>query len=585
RVLWGKNSRGVGGANGLNGDKRIEVAYYDIASGKVSPIADATPAVKWVPAAKPAPAAKQPAARKKAAAARVQTVNLPKIVVDAKGNPWLATRRYIGVNWKIVLTKFDRAEDRWTQPVTLANSTFSQDRRCSAARDANGRLWFAWPSDLRTTKKALISGVYVAEVDPSAEIPLAATKPPKAAVAPKLPEPRWGDDTPDRARADHHTWSTGGETYELYWGDFHRHTDISNCITPHDGCIVEQFRYAYDIAKLDLLGTSDHTDIGKPYDPYEWWCNQKLADVFFVPDFFTSMYVYEREQRWPWGHRNVIFAERGGPIVYIKRALYKSMPWHATLPAADGGAEILPQEVWKILGKSGMDLSIISHTGATGMGTDWDGYDGIDNAVENLVEIYQGARVSYEGIGAPQPTVGFPRSRQLKPDAHGSVQTGRDFGQFNKGVYQQALKNGYKLGVFANSDHISTHTSFGGVYVKSFTRHGILEGLNARRTIAGTDKIFIDFSCNGHPMGEVFDTSDKPELKVSVEGTAPLTAVTILRNEVNIRRFTPEDTKQFETTFTDDAPIDGENRYYVRVEQADGSIGWASPVWVTFEEK
>ncbi len=54
---------------------------------------------------------------------------------------------------------------------------------------------------------------------------------------------------------------------------------------------------------------------------------------------------------------------------------------------------------------------------------------------------------------------------------------------------------------------------------------------------------------------------------------------------MNIRRFTPETGGRFEATFTDENPIAGENRYYVRVEQVDGNMGWASPVWVTFKSK
>ena len=587
RLTWGKNTRGIGNAIGLNGLKRIDVAHYDVATGKVTLVTDVTPVLRKAAAPKPQPAkapAKQPGKRKKPASGTAQALNLPEIVVDSDGNPWLATRYYIAANWRIALTKFDTKLKTWTQPTTFANSTFGQDRRCRAARDGRGRLWFAWPSDLRTTKRALTSGVYMAQVDPAAEIPPAKVAAPKSAAAAKPPVAKWGDDTPERPRADRHSWTIDGRKYELYWGDFHRHTDISNCRTAHDGCIVEQFRYAYDVATLDLLGTSDHTDIGKPYDPYEWWCNQKLADVFFVSGFFTSMYVYEREQRWPWGHRNVIFRERGGPLVYISRATYKSMPWNAKLPIDDGPGEIHPSELWKILRRNGMDVTIISHTGATGMGTDWGGYKEIDNAVENLVEIYQGARVSYEGTNTPQPQVGFPRGKALAGDAHGSVKVGKDFGQYNKGVYQNCLKNGWKLGVFANSDHIATHTSFGGVYVESFTREGVLEGMNARRTVAGTDKIFMEFSCNGHLLGREFELTEKPSLKVSVRGTAPLRAVTIVRNEANIQRFTPKDTKEFDGTFTDEEPIVGENRYYVRVEQIDGNMGWTSPVWVTYKK-
>lgn len=175
----------------------------------------------------------------------------------------------------------------------------------------------------------------------------------------------------------------------------HRHTDISNCRTGYDGCIAEHFRYAYDMAKLDFLGTSDHTDIAKIYDPYEWWHNQRMADAFHAPGRFNALYVYEREQRWPWGHRNVVFAQRGGPIVYIQRANYRNSPWQALYPVEAGLGEIEPAELWKVLRAYGKPLAIVSHTGATGMGTDWGKYDQIDATLENTVEIYQGARVSF----------------------------------------------------------------------------------------------------------------------------------------------------------------------------------------------
>ncbi len=591
RLLWGRNTRGVAGSTGLNFGKRVDVVHYDTATGKITSATNVTQALRTAAVNKgPAPKGpsgpdspkKQPAKRP-ARGPAAQALNLPEIAVDGQGNPWIAARYYTAGNWKIALTKYDPDKKTWMLPVTLANSTFGQDRRCRTARDPQGRIWLAWPSDLRTTKRALTSGVYLAQIDPAVELGTLLMVVTKKRPAPK-PVRTWGDDTPERPREDRHVWSVDKKEYGLYWGDFHRHTDVSNCRTPEDGCIVEQFRYAYDVSALDLLGTSDHTDAGKPYDPYEWWCSQKLTDVFYAPGFFNSMYVYEREQRWPWGHRNVIFAERGGPLIYIKRDLYKSMPWHAGLPVADGPADISPQELWKLLRQNGMDVTVISHTGATGMGTDWDGYEQIDNAVENLVEIYQGARVSYEGTNTPQPTVGFPRGKKLAEDAHGSVKLGKGFGNYNKGVYQRALQNGYKLGVFTCSDHISAHTSFGGVYTESFTRQGVLDALNARRTIAATDKIFMEFSCNGHLLGEVFETKEKPTMKVAVEGTAPLRAVTIIRNEVDIRRFTPEDTAQFEVTFTDEQPVVGENRYYVRVEQIDGNMGWTSPVWVTFGE-
>ena len=39
---------------------------------------------------------------------------------------------------------------------------------------------------------------------------------------------------------------------------------------------------------------------------------------------------------------------------------------------------------------------------------------------------------------------------------------------------------------------------------------------------------------------------------------------------------------KLEAALTDESPLEGENRYYLRVEQDDGSMGWSSPVWVKF---
>jgi hypothetical protein len=578
RERWGKNSRGVDGKAGLNSGKRVEVAFYALDSGTLTPAADATPVLKRLQEQGPKPKKENSKARKKAPTA----LNRPEVVTDAAGNLWLSCRLFYGTHWKIGLTRYDVDTSTWSQQITLENSSFGQDRRCQALR-GDDAIWLCWPSDKRSSKRPLVSGVYLARVTGGAELPLAKIANPKP-VAPAKHQPRWGDDSPERSRQDRHSWTVDGKTYRLYWGDIHRHTDVSNCRTGDDGCIVEQFKYAYDVGKLDFLGSSDHTDAGKTYSPYEWWCNQKLADVFQAPGFFNSFYVYEREQRWPWGHRNVVFGERGGPIVYIKRATYKASPWHKRLPVAKGPTDIAPDELWELLKKTGLDVSVISHTGATGMGTNWDGYEQIDNAVENLVEIYQGARVSYEGLNTPQPTVGFPKSGKLKPDAHGSVKTGKDFGFHNKGVYQRALHNQYKLGVFASSDHISTHASFGGVYAEDFSRQGILKGMNQRHAIAATDKIFMEFSCNGHMLGSIFSTDKKPAITVTVLGTAPLSRVTIVRNEVDYKVFKPG-VNDLRETYTDPEPIAGENRYYLRVEQEDGNMGWASPIWVTYGAK
>lgn len=566
RVRWGLDLRGHVLNNGLNAQKEILFGKFDFATRTFTEIP-------------PGPAAEAG-----------NPVNLPALGVDAVGNPWLSYRYYHVNRWEIALTRLDSGKGIWHSRRRLPGSSMGQDRESSFVRDGKGGLWLNWPSDLRKDKTCGVSGVYLAELETvkpfqPATLPVAAKDLRDEPLAPSQA-------TPERPDGERHQWVHEGETYTLIWGDFHRHTDVSNCRTGQEGCIVEQFRYAYDMAKLDFLGTSDHTDIVKIYDPYEWWHNQRLHDVFHAPGKFTSLYVYEREQRWPWGHRNVVFARRGGPIVYIKRATYRSSPWQSLYPAEANPAltEIEPPELWRILKAYGGPVAIVSHTGATGMGTDWGRYDesNFDYSLENVVEIFQGARVSYEGRGTPQPTAGLRPGETYTADTGGEVPpppaTIEDFGKFNAGVYQNALQMGLRLGVFASSDHISTHVSYGGVYVKEISREGIIEGLKERRTVAATDKIYVEFSCAGNLLGSIVETTENPRFRLSVNGTAPLKRITLVRNERDYRVWEEAEMNRFDLDYVDETPVrEGESRYYVRVEQQDGNMAWSSPVWISIK--
>lgn len=611
RTEWGLDSRGHENAWGLNGRRSTVFARWDPATGVVEELPVVDP---WLDASPPPPpntdrakprgnsagaqekaeardADRAKADAAKAAEARVRaakptapaSINLPQVAVDGAGRPWLTVRYYKDYCWQIAMARYDVTAGRWSAPVTLPASTYSQDRRVATAPAPDGGLWLAWPSDRRTSKSHRTSGVELVKLDAALALPAADTRPTKPSEA---SPPRINPQTPERPREDRHTWTHDGTTYRLYWGDFHRHTDISNCRTGNDGCVLEQFRYALDMGKLDMLGTSDHTDIGKIYHPYEWWLNQKMCDVFYVPGFFNSMYAYEREQPWPDGHRNVIFAVRGGPVVYVNRVNYLDSPWRAALPLpADGPNQISPQELWDVLARCGKPVTVMSHTGATGMGVDWNRFDRIDHRVENVIEIFQGARVAYEAQNAPQPTVGLRQGERYTANAP-TVGTPlppepiRWTAARENGLYQNALARGHKLGVWANSDHISTHTSFGGVYVKDFTRAGIIEGINARRTIAATDKIFVEFTCNDRLLGTEIESTSPPRLAWRIQGTADVSQVTLVRNEQNHRQWQPL-ARSVAETFVDEAAAPGENRYYLRIEQADGNMAWSSPVWVT----
>jgi hypothetical protein len=579
RRQWGLDSRGHEIDIGFNAQKRLLLGRYDIASGEFTEV-PVPHNGRPTPAPDPSPGF---------------AVNVPSVAVR-EGQVWLSYRYFSNAFWRVAVTRYDPAAKRWAEPAALPDSTMGQDRHQELAVGPKGGLWITWPTDKRTTKLSGVAEIHTAQIHCDAEWPLLPEEPETAITRAAAPAPYFDKPTPPRPLTEHHTWTIGGKTYRLVWGDLHRHTDISNCRTGFDGCIVEAYRYAYDLAGLDFLGTSDHTDVGKIYSPYEWWHTQRQVDVFYAPGHFASLYAYEREQPFPWGHRNIVFSQRGGPLVYINRAYYRQSPWQQKLPVAPGIQPIQPTELWDILKRYDHPCAIISHTGATGMGTDWTQYEkGIDNTYENTVEIFQGARVSYEALGAPQPTVGLRQTENYTPhkiagNEHpkppGAI-TDFDAGfpkkpGFNNGVYQKALEVGHKLSVFASSDHIATHTSFGGVYVEDFTREGIIAGFKARRTCAATDKIFVELSSGDHLMGEVIETGANPSLTFHIAGTAPVKRLTIVRNEHDHHVLEPNSPTVSET-WTDPAPLKGENRYYLRIEQSDGNMAWSSPLWITLK--
>ena len=562
---WGKDLgsewRKKGG--GLHHDRQLKVICVDLETDEIKQVSDITALLPDLVA--------------NPQSVGTGAIDVPEVIVDGEGHPWVFFRYCLMKSpgfWQIAYARLDPDTGDWTKPEVLGNSSFCLDRRSPVALDPSDEsIAVAYASDGRRNKQAGDTGIFLARLDPQAERESVGPMPfDLLQEAPSQLEPY--NDTPERDRDDHHTWEIDGETYQLVWGDVHRHTDFSNCRTTDDGCIVEHFRYAIEAGGLDFLGTSDHTEIGKRYTAYEWWQTQKLADLFHNPGHFASLYAYEREQKYPYGHRNVLFLERGGPIVYIKRKNYEEhTPGAFPLPKPDGDilGDIPPWHLWELLRKHGQRAITIEHTSAGSMGTDWSKYEKLDPEFENILEVFQGSRNSSEGEGAPQPpiVVGGPQVSKFK-------------GNSAKGTWQVALGLNHRLGAFASSDHRSTNLSYGGVYVKKLDRKELFDAMDARRTVAATDKIFMEFSCNGKAMGEIFETSEPITLEMKILGTAPISRVTLVRNEKDYVVLEPtEGSNEFTQSVTDEKPEPGENRYYIRVEQADGNMGWTSPVWVT----
>ena len=490
--------------------------------------------------------------------------DFPVVEADPPGRVWVFFRhrlaRFRDVHnntpahraaWEIFGVAYEG--DRWSTPLAFPFSPGRIDVRGGFAADGRGNLYAAWHTDNRDFQEFLFhrADVY------AARLPLPGGTPAeprlKARVAPRLTllSRAHEDEAGDLKRIRAYTIQSGGSTYRIYRGDTHRHTEFS-MDGNNDGTMQQTYRYAMDAAELDFLGVSDHNGDGGPDIEYISWLQQQMADVLMLPRTFTPLYAYERSLNYPNGHRNIIFAERGRPTLPI--------------PLEEQQAKIGARPLYEYLKRYGGIA--ISHTSATTMGTDWRDND---PAVEPLVEIYQGDRVSAEYEGAPKAAyTGNPAS------APGGFRPA--------GYVWNAWAKGYKLGTQSSSDHLSTHISYACIIATEYTRQGLLDAMRKRHSYGATDNIILDYRLETggreYLQGDIVRASGDFRLSVKVIGTRPVRQIDIIRSNRFIHTVQPMQ-KEVSFTFADSQPQPGESYYYVRVMQVDDQMAWSSPIWIT----
>jgi hypothetical protein len=123
---------------------------------------------------------------------------------------------------------------------------------------------------------------------------------------------------------------------------------------------------------------------------YQWWTVQKTVDLMSHPPVFIGVYSYEHSLNRPSGHRNVLFLKRGGPLRVADRAnkddnlrpnLWKWMSEHA-------------------LTQPGQKVVLVPHTFGERRQPLAD-FNWQNARFDCLLEIYQGARSSYEAWQLP----------------------------------------------------------------------------------------------------------------------------------------------------------------------------------------
>jgi hypothetical protein len=146
-----------------------------------------------------------------------------------------------------------------------------------------------------------------------------------------------------------------------------------------------------------------------------------------------------------------------------------------------------------------------------------------------------------------------------------------------------AWAKGYKLGIQAASDHLSTHISYACTLATDFTREGLLDGMRKRHSYGATDNIVLDYRMQTggkeYLQGDIVKAAGDFKLSVKVIGTMPIRQIDIVRNNQFVHTRQPLE-KDVSFTFVDNQPSRGESYYYVRVIQVDDQMAWSSPIWI-----
>ncbi|NWG14488.1 MAG: CehA/McbA family metallohydrolase [Acidobacteria bacterium] len=347
----------------------------------------------------------------------------------------------------------------------------------------------------------------------------------------------------------------------LYWGDLHSHTQLS---VDGVGSMEDALEYARHVSGLDFYATTDHSQVPQNGLSAGLWQETwkecaAIAEDRYEPSSFVTLHAYEASYYSPYGHHNIYFRGRSGPL---------ASPDQVTL-----------QELWRLL-KAGEALTIPHHTMKMPPIVNWD--DAYHPDFQRNFEIYSAHGLSEEYD--PTHPLAFEQSLFTNPSttARGGMSA------------QKAWMSGYRLSVVASSDDHRSHPGqpncgLTAVRAASLTREAIFDALRNRRTYGTTgSRIILDFSINGAEMGSEIQVERTAQIRVRVCGTDTIDLLEVLRHASGTPGFqvihqSRPAKEHMELSFQDDPP--GDCIYYVRLRQRSMvreriAMAWSSPIWV-----
>lgn len=304
-----------------------------------------------------------------------------------------------------------------------------------------------------------------------------------------------------------------GSKYRLFWGDLHNHNEVGYA----KGSLARSIDNARE--HLDFFAFTGHAswhDMPKmPENRHMKWVNGFKVQADHWPktrqmireansEDFTALLGYEWHSS-RFGDYCMIFPE-DQPDLY------------------------LPDHVDKLLDFAEAKQALaVPHHVAYARGWRGANFDHFRSAASPIVEIFSEHGCS-ESVTAPGPYIRHSMG-------------GRD----TVNTIQRQLEKGLRFGFVASSDsHRGYPGAYGegvlGVWARDLSAASLFEAFCARRTYAATgDRIALDVTLNGEPMGSRVSPVSDRQIDVSVQGQDAIATIELVRNGKVIHRHFPDD--------------------------------------------
>lgn len=297
---------------------------------------------------------------------------------------------------------------------------------------------------------------------------------------------------------------------QLLFGDLHNHCGLSY----GHGSLEDALKNARE--QLDFCSITGHAhwpDMPEPDERIQYiidFHNEGFAKLKRNwPKMMDTLKTYDQEGSFTVfpgfeihsnadGDRTIIYKRLSGEVIY---------------------ANSIPDLHQRLLGleKEGVDALAFAHHIGYRRGTRGINWETFDSKWSPFVEI-----ISMHGCSES--------SENTRPFLHSMG--GSDW----ESSVQYGLQQGHIFGFSGHTDHHSGHPgSYGhgvtGIWSKGNDRDSIWDALKERRLYALTgDRIHLEFSLNGEPMGSVLEQRGPSVFDIRVKGAGPLDYVDIVKN-------------------------------------------------------